>query len=308
MTKEKLKFYVYVPFLLVEKLISLIFGFIYIPFLNFRYGILAMSINSERSISYSNRFKDKELKRIHLKDIKNKKMKFSLFITGLFKKWYIYEKYDTNPVYDEDKHRKCVYLSKEEINQDSLVDYDRISSNELSKKYKHLRKYLKLKGLEKSDFYKIEPQYFVLIGKKPKDYELKRSKISNSYNKKVYKQDTEKIKKCIKNDNINNWISNWEDKTPLEYAVDKNRYDLVDKIVKYSDKLNERNEVLNYQYHRNGEYHYGQITKPIYYTQNKEMFDYLIKLGAEYNEDDYKQIKKNTYSNAQSNIKEFFKI
>jgi hypothetical protein len=296
----KLKFYIYIPFLLLEKLISLIFGFIYIPFLNFKYGILSMNIDNGRSLSYHEKFKNNKLRRLRLNDVDNFKLRFTLFVTGLFKKWYVYtvSYYENKPLYKDRTNRQVVYLSKKPLKENGLYVYECISKTDLNKKYKNLNRYLKLKGYKGAEeFYKIEPQYYVILGEKPKNYESLMEKSRKRFNKKERKVDTKKIMKCIKNDRLFTSISNWEDKTPLEYCVEKVRYDLIEKILKYTKKVNEDIKVLNYLYERTGEYHFAERTKPIYYAKDDKMFKYLLNKGAIFNKDDYDQMIRNCKGN-----------
>lgn len=278
-------FYLHIPIILLDLLFSWIFR--YIPKLNLIYKINASIVDTDRSLSYHTLQKQVDewgkpiFKQIKFKDISNKKLKYSLILT--FKRWYVYDLGVYNTTSNStDENRRRIYISRDKLTAESFIEGERISEWLLSKNYssKKLRLHLKSKGLDYDEFYKLEPQFYVICAKKSKHYDKMRSQRDKRYSKKKHKKLTKQVKKAIKNDRLYRRVSSWDDQTPLNLAVEANRYDLIEKILKFADKINERKKVLNYGHTADWD-DYSKITYPLDMAKNEEMEKYLTEKGAE---------------------------
>ena len=284
---KNLKITLQTPLTLVDILLSLVFN--YISRLNVKYKEQSARLDFGMSLGSFHKLTDKVdnfgnplIKEIGIKDITNRKFRRSLRFSSLFKKWHIYQ-LDTNDVQSSnvsDGQRQRVYISKDKLDENSLVTGTRISDYQLSKNYssKRERLYLKSRGITRREFYKLEPQVYIICAEKSDRHE-KQSEIRKiRYAKNKANKLTKQIKKAIKNDDLYSRVSSWDDQTPLNLAIKNNRYDLIEMVLKYANEIDEVDKVLNYVHKDWSDY--PKEHKPLDMVNDEKMKAYLTEKGA----------------------------
>lgn len=268
--------YLLIPIILLDLLFSKIFN--YIPKLNLIYKEHAAKIDLHKSI-ICNKLNTNNFKPIKISDITNKKLRRSLRLT--FRKWYVYQ-LDKKPQQNfnvSDSNRYRIYISRDKLTKKDYISGERISDFYLSKNYNRKRKrlYLKFKGIKNNEFYKLEPQLYVICAKKSHRHDKLKEKSKIRIERKKNKKLTKQVKKAIKNDDLYSRISSLDSQTPLNLAVENNRYDLIEKILKYAEKIGEKEQIINYSYYWDDP---NDAKKPLEMVQNKAMIEYLKNNGA----------------------------
>lgn len=290
-TDRKLKWWFSIPILLFEKFLSL-FG--YIPHLWIKYTDLSANIDTGKSFDFAQKPKG-ELKYVNLFYIKNKKMRISLLLSGIFKRWYIYKSRKFDERGDMDSKREIIYLTKDKnLTNDIKSHYDRLSDYLLNNKYKHTKitKYLKSINLEKTDFYKIEPQIFVIIAAETNKHETIKKERDILYKHKKARSLEKIVKKMIKNHDL---FSNekiygvWDSKPIIHTIAEQDRIDLMKRLLDSADDDEERCKLVNY---RTWKGEYNLFKKPIEYAKSEEMKVLLSKWEDLSKYDRYRKIMK----------------
>jgi hypothetical protein len=280
------KLILHLPLMFINWLFSFVFD--YIPQLNFKYKEQAGRLDSGAGLTFhelhtkSDRFGNPMFKKLKIKDITNRKLRRSLRLSTIFRKWNIYQ-------LDQSENRNCnvsddkryrIYITKDILEFDSLVTGERISDFKLSKNYsrKKERLYLKSKGVTSKEFYKLEPQLYVICALKSKRHEKQSEKRKIKYAKDKYNKLTKQVKKAIKDDRLYSRVGSWDDQTPLNLAIQNDRYDLIEKILKYTGKIDEVDKVLNYV-HRDWD-DYPKEYKPLDMAKTDKMKAYLTEKGS----------------------------
>lgn len=288
---KTIKMWMYIPVLLLEKFLSL-FG--YISHLCFNYDDISANIDTGMNYYFPKKPKN-EITRIKLSYIKNKKIRYSLFLSGIFKRWYIYKSFKFGERADIDANREIIYITKDkDLTCNSLCHYYRIPTYKINKKYNHtkIRNYLKKINLTITEFYKIEPQIFIITAA----HNIKHDKIKEERDK-IYKykinNSMEKIvKKMIKKNNL---FSNekiygvFDDKPVIHNIVEYNRIDLVKKILDSAKDDEERSKLVNY---RTWKGEFNLFKKPIEFAKSDEMKKILSKWEDLSKYDRYRKIIK----------------
>lgn len=290
-TDRKLKFWFLIPILLLEKLLSL-FG--YIPHLWVKYADISANIDTGKSFDFGQKPKS-ELKRVNLFYIKNRKLRISLLLSGIFKRWYIYKSRKFDERCDMDSNREIIYLTKDKnLKNDIKSQYDRLSDYLLNSNYKtkNITRYLKRINLEKTDFYKIEPQIFVIVAEETNKHETLKKERNKLYEYKKIRSLEKTVKKMIKYHNL---FSNekvygvWDDKPVIHTIAQQDRIDLMKRILNSADDDEERSKLVNY---RTWKGEYNLFKKPIDYAKSEEMKTLLKKWEDLSKYDRYRKIMK----------------
>jgi len=290
---RRIKVYLYIPIALFELTFSKIFNLV--PYLNFKYDVLAAKLDTDRSLPQDTKTKDDWVE-LNVKDIKNKKLRYSLYLSGIFKKWYVYytRNIGVRDYNKSDNNRDVIYISKEKLNiSEGIYIGERISETDLNKKYNtnKLSKYLKRLNLKYDEFYKIEPQMYAIAALRTERHEIMQKERNIIYAKKKDKSLEKVVNKMIKDENLFSHSSTYGDYSDLPVfhkLVKANRIDLVKKVLLNAEDDDERCNLVNYKASRE----YVQDSKPMDCAKTDEMKKLLEKWMDLTKYDRYRKIMK----------------
>lgn len=115
--------------------------------------------------------------KLNIKDVKNKKVRRTLYLSQIFKHWNIYYiKTLDNKMHHSDNNRDLIYITKDVISIDDVISYYRINDYYIDKKYK---------SYIDDELYKIEPQTYAICTKKSYLHELAQNERKNIRNNKM---------------------------------------------------------------------------------------------------------------------------
>lgn len=278
MTKRKFITYLYLPLVLIDFLLSKIFRFI--PCLNLKYNILSARIDLDNSIS-EDRNKHIPVK-LKLKDIKNKKVRYSLFLTGLFKKWNVYYMYNIG-VRDfniSDNNRDVIYITKDIIKENDIIHGERLSEWKINKKYsdKNSKRFFRSINLKHGEFYKIEPQMYIISAVDTFRHVEMKYERTIRYEKKKYNELTKYVKKSIKDDDLFhrfNMVGNFNRYPIFHVVVQNDRIDLANLLLNACYDLEEKQRLVTFEVEQ--ESYTKQFVKPIDLVKSDEMKELIEK-------------------------------
>lgn len=290
---NKIKTWLYIPFGLLDIVFSKLFNLI--PHLTFKYNVLAAIIDTDKSLPQETKTKE-EWVELKIMDITNKKLRYSLYLSGIFKKWYIYKTRNIG-VRDynrSDNNRDVIYISKDKINITEGVYYgERLSDYNLNEFYtdKKLIKYLKKINLKYDEFYKIEPQMYAIAALRTELHEFQRKERKIIYKKKMDHALDIKVKEMIKKEDLFKFgyvYGNNSDIPIFHKVVDADRIDLVQKILNSAEDDEEREALVNFEASRE----YGYSRKPLNFAKSDDMKKLLNKWMDLEKYDRYRKIMK----------------
>lgn len=272
--------WLYLPIFWVDLLLSVIFR--YIPSLNFQYLKLSARIDIGSSLG-SNKLKYIPIK-LKLKDIKNRKVRYSLFLSGIFKKWNIYHMYNigVRTFNIQDNNRDVIYITKDIIKENDIVYGERLSDWKVNKNYegKKSKRFFRSVNLESDEFYKIEPQMYVISAVETFRHTEMKIERDKKYKINCYNDMTKKVKKCIKDDNLFCRSSIKGDYTsyPIFHKVVKgDRIDLAKLMLNSCYDLEEKNKLVTYGVYSDGWETTLKPTYPINLVKSDEMKELIKK-------------------------------
>lgn len=273
-----IKFWLRVPQLLIDKLLSKIMN--YIPFLNFKYDELAANIDKDKSLSPQT-LKNEPVK-LELSDIKNDKLRKSLKLSGILNHWNIYYIRNRGEMKSNisDNNRDVIYLTKDELKKDDRYYGERISDSDLDKNYStnKRRRFLRGNGLETDEFYKVEPQMFVIAAAHSKEHDEMKKEREIRYEKKNKRSLEKAVDKAIKYDNLfttGGVSGDWTRYPIFHKVVSADRIDLAKKLLDAAIDDKERRELVTYSDNPFGDNMYTK--KPIELAKSDEMKDLINK-------------------------------
>lgn len=281
MSKRIILTWLYAPVFLTDLLISKIFR--YIPSLNFQYLVLSARIDTGKSLG-GDKLEDIP-KKLKLKDIKNRKMRYSLFLSGIFKKWNIYymrnmgemKTYNT-----QDNKRDVIYITKDTLNENDIIHGERFSDWKINHNYegKKSKKFFRSINLEYDEFYKIEPQLYVICAVYSFRHNKMRTERDIKYKKDCYKDLTKKVKKSISDDNLfsSYQVKGFFNRTILFHNVIKSdRIDLAKLMLNACYDIEEKQKLVTYKVDSDGHQTKYSGTSPIDLVKSDEMKELILK-------------------------------
>lgn len=263
-TTKKILSYLLIPILLFEKFMEL---FHYVPFLLNKYHMVACDIDNNMNLGIADRMKH-DITEVDMSYIKNKYMRNSLLITGIFKKWIIYKGYTMKErgYNSPDSQREVIYITKEKIVMNDPCFHYRINDSDFNRKTK-----------KDNNFYKIESQIFVVIAKKGDKYKELSKERDTLYNYKKERELEKEVKRMIKKHNLfsNRSLRYYFNDIPVIHIVSKqDRVDLMKKILDNAVDDEERNKLVNYKTWKGSD---ALFKKPKEYAVSDEMKTLLEK-------------------------------
>ena len=212
-----------------------------------KYKVISGKYYTGKGFSFETKFKCK--RKLKIKDIKNKKLRYSLYLTSLFKPWHIYLMNEGKDTTTDLNKRESIYISRDKLETDEQYIGERIHENDLNKLFKN--KYRKTRRRKynvhnSSEYYKIESQFYVVIVKfTDLQRELKK------YAKNKYEYDKQKelknaVNKAIKTSNFNtgrNFIGKYLGASLIEHLLYYKEYTYLHNIYNSLDYLDKENFV-----------------------------------------------------------------
>lgn len=230
--------FLYIPYYLINRLYLKTFRCI--DFFDIKYLILSSKIDVDQSFNFY-KLKEKPIK-LKIKEIKNKKVRLTLYLTSIFKKWNIYYiRTLDGKLYESDTNRKMIYISRDELNTNDLCNVFRVNDIDINKNCNR-----KNNQYNDSNLYIKEPDVFAIVAKKTKLHDLSYKERELIRTSKIDKELIKKTNEVIKN-NINYfnsiYLKNSIIRRPfLFHLIYYNKYNLIKKIL---DTLsNEQKEKL----------------------------------------------------------------
>ncbi|MFW6311263.1 MAG: hypothetical protein ACOC1K_03405 [Nanoarchaeota archaeon] len=273
-----LKFWLNIPLLVFDKLFSKLVN--YIPFINFTYKIRAGKIDSNLSLSPSTLNHDPV--KMDLAEIKNKKLRKSLKLSGIFNNWNVYYIRNRGEMKSNisDNNRDVIYLSKDELKKGDTYYGERLSDTLLNNNYSSnkKRKFLKKNGLSTDEFYKLEPQMFVIAAVHSNEHDEMKKEREVRYERNNKKSLEKAVKKAIKYDNLFTTGSvkgDWSRYPIFHKVVSVDRIDLAQKLLDAAFDDDERKELVSYSENPFGDNMYTK--KPIELAKSDEMKSLINK-------------------------------
>lgn len=198
---RQVKTYLRIPQLLLDIALSKLLN--YIPKLNFIYDDAAANIDTGKAFGTGSRMT--EFEEIKLSDIKDEKVKNSLLLSGIFKKWHVYR-------LDRLSHdnKTPIYISKDKLQENDVVYGERLFSDKVT-------------------------EFYVIAAKKTNKHDEIRIERDDRYKKKLY----DKYKKMI--DNVEKGKAYLDDRTSMgdftiifHNLIKNNLIDLIKRAIKIS--------------------------------------------------------------------------
>lgn len=281
MTKRIISAWLYAPVFLTNILLSKIFR--YIPSLNFSYLVLSARIDTGKSLGGEKR-KHVPIK-LKLSDVKNRKMRYSLFLSGIFKKWNIYYIRNIGEMKTcniQDNKRDVIYITKDILTENDIIHGERFSDWKINHNYegKKSKKFFRSINLEYDEFYKIEPQIYVISALDSFRHKEMRIERDIKYKKDCYKDLTKKVKKSISDDNLfgSYQVKGYFNRTILFHNVIRsNRIDLAKLMLNSCYDIQEKQKLVIYKVDSDGHQTKYSGTSPIDIVVSDEMKELILK-------------------------------
>lgn len=264
---KKLIYYFYISIELIFKIFNLI------PGLNLRYLDLSGRIDSNISLGICSKLENP--KKIKLSDIKNKKMRISLFLSGIFKKWNIYYIRTNGDNHGVNNYKRdVIFLTKDILTETNMLYRYRVNDNLLNNKYNYSSDYLSNLGYEDNEFYKFEPQVFIICALHTIVHDLKEVERKRKYEIEKNKELEDEVKKRIKNKMLfrscrMKYINN--DYPIFHKVVENDRLDLANDILNSIEDNKRKQEIVTYKVNNSGDYVTPNGKLPIDFVKSDEM-------------------------------------
>lgn len=198
---KSINIYYFLPIILFRYLFDKIFN-TYIS-VSTKYKIISGEYYTNKGFGFENKFECK--RKLKIKDITNKKLRYSLYLTSLFKPWHIYLMNEGKNTTTDLNKRESIYISRDKLEPGDKYTGERIRESEFNKlfKNKYRKQRRKLGVYNSSDHYKLEPQFYVVMIKYTDlQYKLKEySKLKYEYKKE--KELKKAVDTAIKTSNFN---------------------------------------------------------------------------------------------------------
>jgi hypothetical protein len=252
---KSISIYFFLPIILFRYLFDYVFN-TYISIVT-KANILSGKYYCDEGFDHLKSFR--YIKKIKIKDITNRKLRYSLYLTSLFRPWHIYMKSVAKETTSDLNNRDSIYISRTKL--ETCDDYigERLSDHNLNKLFKtKYRKQRKNKEVYNStDHWKLEKQYYVLctkyteLHKQLKEY----SKVKYEYDKQTELKKA--VKDAIETSNFNtnkNFTGKLLGGSLIEHLLYYKEYDYLHKIydsLDYNDKkyfINVLNEFVYERY------------------------------------------------------------
>lgn len=229
------KAYLRIPNLIVDFTLSKLLN--YVPKLNFLYDSMAAKIDTGTSFNSGNGNEiNCNIEEIKLQDIKDKKIRRSLKLSGLLKNWHIYK---LDRVSNDGN--TPIYISKDILHKGDMVHGQRLPD---------ISNYKKNWNGVPSD---TTTEFYVVAAKHSIEHDIMKGERSEQYEKKKYKEFKEKVDKAIKYHKYFMGRTSGGDFTPLFHNLIKNNYvDLVKQCLDTETNPEKKRGMIVYKYDSDG--------------------------------------------------------
>lgn len=188
---RSINIYYFLPIILFRYLFDKIFN-TYIS-ISTKYNIISGKYFTDKGFGFKNKFKCK--RKLKIKDITNKKIRYSLYLTSLFKPWHIYLMNEGKDTTTDLNKRESIYISRDKLEPGDFYTGERINEFYFNKLFKpKYRKQRRKLGVYKYiDHYKLEPQFYVVIIK----YTDLQYKLKEYYSARYKYKKEKELKKAV---------------------------------------------------------------------------------------------------------------
>lgn len=236
--KKSINIYYFLPIILFRFLFDKLFNTV--TNLSTRSNIISGKYYYSKSFGLPNDLN--YLHKVPIKYITNRKLRYSLYLTSLFKPWYVYiVEYATEQLNEWNK-RQRIYISRDNIQKGDSVVGERINNVELNKLFKNkYQKKRKEMGIRSPmDYHKLDFQYYIICSKYTNLHkDLKKySRENYKYRKKVELKKA--VEKAIKTSNFNtgeSFLCKKLGASLIEHLLYYKEYEYLDKIFNSLDHL-----------------------------------------------------------------------